>query len=222
MKKTIILLFLLAVSGGLMAQSYSDIKVSQLPKATQTYIAENMQGMEISRAVKIEDNGTVSYGVVFESRGRKHVLIFDKDGNFVQKGDKLSAPSSTGQPVQSSGTATAQPAVTPVQNASNNTKQIPAGNLPGNVQTYIKTNYPNGKIVSASQLTQNSILFYQVSVADGGKEYLMTFNSKGNYLSKRSYTKQEGKPSNTQPNPQPTPPKSNPSPAAEQADQPKK
>ena len=89
MKKFMPLILLAMFSIATVAQTITDITVSQLPKATKDYISQNMPGGKITRAVKIDDKGTLKYGAQIETGGRKHILIFDKGGNFLQKGDNL-------------------------------------------------------------------------------------------------------------------------------------
>jgi hypothetical protein len=163
----------------LWAQNYTDIKKSDLPKTTQDYIKVNLAGLDVTRTVKIEDNGKTNYGVVFESRGAKHVLIFDKEGNYLQKGDDLFSG-------QGKAKSNEDPPVAPTANKS--TTAISANQLPAKVQDYIKTNYAGSKIVTASQFSDKKAVFFQVQVTDGSRNHLLTFDSKGNYLSKRYYT----------------------------------
>jgi hypothetical protein len=162
------------------AQNYTDIKYSELPKTTQDYVKVNLAGLDITRTVKIEDNGKTNYGVVFESRGAKHVLIFDKDGNYLQKGDDLF--SQQAKPKNEEVT----PAVPATANKT--TTAISPDQLPANAKDYIKTSYPSSKIVTAAQFSDKKAVFYQVQVTDGSKNYMLTFDSKGNFLSKRYYT----------------------------------
>jgi hypothetical protein len=89
MKRIILLVVSLCFASFLFAQKTTEIKTNQLPKAVTKYVTDNMPGSTISKAVKIEDGKTVQYGTVVDSKGRKHILIFDKDGKFVKKADKL-------------------------------------------------------------------------------------------------------------------------------------
>jgi hypothetical protein len=171
-------------AGYVAAQEYTDIKVSQLPKATQGYIAENFKGTQPSRVVRIDDKGTINYAVVFESDGRKKVLAFDKDGKFIQKGNQVSTGQQQTHSANTAGTGTIKP-------AGNSTAPIAVDKLPATVQTYIKTTYPAGKIAISNQLTENSLVSYQVTVIDGNKSHVMTFDSKGKYLSEQTFTKQK-------------------------------
>ena len=181
--KKIVLLLMLALSVGLVAgQEFTDIKISQLPKKAQEYLASNMKGMTPIRTVKIEKNGILSYGVVYEVDGRKRVLGFDKDGNFTQKVATTTPSNPTSTPANSSGTAAADP--TGVK-----TTAIAADKLPATVQSYIKTKLPAGKIVVSNQLTEKGVVSYQVTVIDGNTSHVMTFDSKGKYLSEQTFIK---------------------------------
>jgi len=83
--------FILALFIGLPAisQTITELKQSQLPKATQDYIKTNLKGATISKCAKMEDKGVIKYAVAFDMKGRKHIVIFDKNGNFLEKGDKM-------------------------------------------------------------------------------------------------------------------------------------
>ena len=198
MKKLIFLFLMIAAGFGASAQKYTEIKVSQLPQATRDYLTQNMPGADITKAVQIDNKGTLYYGVVFENRGRKRVLIFDKDGNFYQKGDNLNVqPKPETPPVQSAkGTSETDPPEKEsptVKNPANpNLQPIPPRNLPAVVTDYLQTNFPEGRITACNELKQSEIIFYQVTVNEGLKEHIVTFNSKGNYLSKRTYTVPSG------------------------------
>ena len=67
----------------------TELKSSQLPKETQTWITKNIPGGTITRAGKIEEKGVLTYAAVVELQGQKHAYLFDKDGKFAGKGDNL-------------------------------------------------------------------------------------------------------------------------------------
>lgn len=93
--KKIILLFVAAIMVlAVTAQERKvvELKKEQLPKTTQKYIADNFPGGTVARAGKVDDKGVVSYVVVIDTKGRKHSYVFDKDGNFQGKGDKMVPP----------------------------------------------------------------------------------------------------------------------------------
>jgi hypothetical protein len=89
MKKITILLAVLLISACAFAQKATEIQVSKLPKATTDYISDNLPGAKITKASKVEDKGVLTYSVDIDVKGHKHVLIFDKDGKFLKKGDAL-------------------------------------------------------------------------------------------------------------------------------------
>ena len=89
MKKIILLIALIFIASGLNAQKLTEMNVSKLPKATTDYIKENLPGAKIVRAVKADDKGVITYNVGIDIKGRKHMLVFDKDGKFLKKGDDL-------------------------------------------------------------------------------------------------------------------------------------
>lgn len=195
MKKTVLAIFFLLFAFIAGAQEYTEIKTSQLPKATRDYFTKKMPDAKITRAAKVDDNGTISYLVSYSDRGRKHVLQFDKDGTFIGKGDKLVSGAKSTTQAKNSGTPTTTtkepgkqtPPSNPGSSSSHPAKVIPAEKLPADILTYLKTNIPSGEITQARQLTINEVPIYQVKVKDGKKEHVITFNGKGKYLSKRSY-----------------------------------
>ncbi len=200
---SVLCLLIVAITG---AQTLTDISMSRLPKATRDYITTNLPNMNITRTVKIDDNGITKYGVAFESNGRKRALIFDQDGKFLTKAEKLEQAIGPVQQANPQGTGTTgttgtpgTTSTTPSKNPSppskypssgTQSKDIPAEQLPSNITKYINTTFPNGKILLAKQLKIGSVPIYQVKVDDGAKEHILTFNGKGNYLSRRSYASQ--------------------------------
>lgn len=89
MKKTLLIIISLLFTSTLFAQKMTEIKTSDLPKATTDYIATNMPGSTLFKAAKVEENGTFTYNVAVDIKGRKHILVFDKDGKFLKKGDNM-------------------------------------------------------------------------------------------------------------------------------------
>lgn len=104
MKKIVLIIFTILFSTTLFAQKMTEVKEKDLPKATTDYMKANFSGAIILRAVKAEENGVITYNVAFDMKGRKHILVFDKDGNFLKKGDQMTkeqkagATAAAGQP----------------------------------------------------------------------------------------------------------------------------
>lgn len=71
------------------AQKTTEIKMKDLPKATTDWMKTNLPKATFEKAVKSDDKGTITYGIMVNSSGRKHIYLFDKDGKFLQKGDNL-------------------------------------------------------------------------------------------------------------------------------------
>lgn len=88
MKKIALFTFAVLFSTLLSAQKLTEIQSKDLPKATTDYIATNMPGSTVFKAVKAEDKGVITYNVAIDLKGRKHIMIFDKEGNFLKKGEK--------------------------------------------------------------------------------------------------------------------------------------
>lgn len=101
MKKIAMISLAIFLTGFVFGQNrkVSEIKPGELPKGVSTWIDTNVPGGTIARAGKIEQNGTITYTVVIDSKGRKHTAHFDKDGNFAGKGTGASgAPRTKGTP----------------------------------------------------------------------------------------------------------------------------
>ena len=73
----------------LFAQTRTEIKIDQLPKKVSEYVTKNLPGAKIDRAMKEDNKGDISYYALVISAGQNHILVFDKDGNFVKKGDNI-------------------------------------------------------------------------------------------------------------------------------------
>jgi hypothetical protein len=89
MKKALLLVVAIVFATVIYAQKTTDIKTKDLPKATTEWVTTNMPKATIDKAVKLDDKGTITYNILVLSAGRKHILIFDKDGKFLMKGDNL-------------------------------------------------------------------------------------------------------------------------------------
>jgi len=89
MKKLIFFLAVALISTTLSAQKKTtEIKVSQLPQSTQKYIKDNLPGCQIVRAIKVVENGKVTYNVGVDVKGKKNLFIFDEAGTFLKRGEK--------------------------------------------------------------------------------------------------------------------------------------
>ena len=102
MKRIFFLLLVTLFTTSLFAQKTTEIKTKDLPKATTDWIKTNMPPAVIQKSVKLDDKGTITYNVLVSSAGRNHILVFDKDGKYLQKGDNLykNVPKNTGSGAQ--------------------------------------------------------------------------------------------------------------------------
>lgn len=89
MKKLLLVVLATLFISSVFAQKTTEIKTKDLPKATTDWIKTNMPPAVIEKSVKLDDKGTITYNVLVTSVGRKHILVFDKDGKYLQKGDDL-------------------------------------------------------------------------------------------------------------------------------------
>jgi YD repeat-containing protein len=76
----------------------TEIKVDQLPKEVTKWVTNNIPGGKITKAGKIEENGVVSYAAVVEARGQKHGYMFDKNGKFTGKADRMNQTAPVAKP----------------------------------------------------------------------------------------------------------------------------
>jgi hypothetical protein len=80
------------------AQTRTEIKIDQLPKKVSEYITKNLPGAKTERAMKEVDKGVISYYTLNSLSDQHHILVFDKDGNFLKKGDNIFKESQKSNP----------------------------------------------------------------------------------------------------------------------------
>jgi hypothetical protein len=101
MKK--ILLTIVAVVFGIsvFAQKGEEIKKSELPKNITTWISQNFKKPSIERAAKVTDNkNLLGYCVSVDTKGRKTILVFDKNGKYLEKVQKVADAQNVLKPAQ--------------------------------------------------------------------------------------------------------------------------
>jgi len=87
MKKLIFFLLAVFIFFHASAQRNTEIKPSQLPKVTTDFIKGNLPNSTIFKAIKVVENGSLTYTVGVIVNKNKHLYIFDQDGKFLKKGD---------------------------------------------------------------------------------------------------------------------------------------
>jgi len=71
---------------GEVEETETAIKTKELPPTVVPYVAKNYQGYEITEAAKIvDDDGNVTYEAEISEGKVKKDLLFDKDGNHLEK-----------------------------------------------------------------------------------------------------------------------------------------
>jgi hypothetical protein len=88
MKKVTLTLFIALFSMMVFAQTKTEMKPSELPKSITDYIAQNVKAFTIFKAFKVDSKGVITYDVVVTKGSDKRILVFDKDGKFMKKGDQ--------------------------------------------------------------------------------------------------------------------------------------
>jgi hypothetical protein len=89
MKKVITICSAIVLAIVVFAQTQTEIKVDQLPKKVSEYVQKNMPGAKTERAMKEDNKGVINYYALVSLGGQNHILVFDKDGNFLKKGDNI-------------------------------------------------------------------------------------------------------------------------------------
>jgi hypothetical protein len=82
-KRIFIFLFASLFITGVIAQNYTEIKTSQIPKKITEYLKKTLGTYTLGRAAKSNEKGVIKYEVVAASRGHKAIYVFDKDGKFL-------------------------------------------------------------------------------------------------------------------------------------------
>jgi hypothetical protein len=87
MKNGVILLISFLFYSIVFAQKITEVKKEDLPQNILSYTRTNLKGSTIFKAVKLDDKGTMTYNVAIDVHGQKQILVFDKYGKFMKKGD---------------------------------------------------------------------------------------------------------------------------------------
>ena len=138
MKKIVAFALAVLFVSAVTAQNYSEIKPSQLPKPVTSYLKTTLGTYTLGKVAMTTDNGITKYAASAESKGRKSVYVFDKDGNFLERVNSFkeispvkpsTPPSSTGKTSTSGKTVESKP----------------DKNTPGNVKPATPATPPAGK-----------------------------------------------------------------------------
>jgi hypothetical protein len=101
MKKLLIVLTALIFACSVYAQKAEQIKSSELPKTTLGWLNQKFPGAPIEKAAKVSENkNVVGYCAVVSTKGRKLILVFDKNGNFIEKVKKIEDAQALLKPAQ--------------------------------------------------------------------------------------------------------------------------
>jgi hypothetical protein len=87
MKKLLLMLVAVVFASVTFAQTKTEVKPKDLPKSVTDYITQSMPAYKADKAFKVDSKGVITYNVLVVKGTEKHVLVFDKDGKFVKKGD---------------------------------------------------------------------------------------------------------------------------------------
>ena len=98
MKRIFAIFITLLFATAIFAQTRTEIKIDQLPKKVTEYITKNLPGAKTERAMKEDDKGVISFYTLNSIADQHHILVFDKDGNFLKKGDNIFKESQKSNP----------------------------------------------------------------------------------------------------------------------------
>ena len=87
MKKVILMLVVALFTTVAFAQTKTEMKPKELSKSITDYVAQNMTGYTINKAFKVDSKGVITYNILIVRGTVKHILVFDKEGKFLEKGD---------------------------------------------------------------------------------------------------------------------------------------
>ena len=85
MKKFFLILFVLAFSTVLFAQTKTELKSSELQKPISEYISKNFSGYDSVKVFKVDAKGVITYDICISKNTTHEKLFFDKEGKFVRK-----------------------------------------------------------------------------------------------------------------------------------------
>jgi len=63
----------------------SEVKIEDLKKEIKENVAKDFAGFTINKAIKVDDNGVVTYHIYIAKENEKINLLYDKDGKFIKK-----------------------------------------------------------------------------------------------------------------------------------------
>ena len=87
--KRIILMTVVAIFATVVfAQTKTELKPADLLKPITEYVAHNMTTFTILKAFKVDSKGVITFDVIVAKGAEKRLLVFDKDGKFIKKGDQ--------------------------------------------------------------------------------------------------------------------------------------
>jgi hypothetical protein len=88
MKKVILTTVVAIFAMMVYAQTKNELKPADLSKPITEYVKQNMPTYTITKAFKVDSKGVITFDVVVTKGAEKRLLVFDKDGKFVKKGDQ--------------------------------------------------------------------------------------------------------------------------------------
>jgi hypothetical protein len=88
MKRTTFILIAIIITLLLFSQTRTEVIIKNLPASIPEYVKNKLHEFNISKAFKVDSKGVITYEILAVKGGEKQVLVFDRNGKFIRKGDK--------------------------------------------------------------------------------------------------------------------------------------
>ncbi|HNW75090.1 MAG TPA: hypothetical protein PKN44_15785 [Bacteroidales bacterium] len=85
MKKTLLILVLGLLTTMVLAQTRTEMQVSELQKPIREYISVNFKGYSVGKVFKVDAKGVITYDICVNKDKVHEKLFFDKEGKFLRK-----------------------------------------------------------------------------------------------------------------------------------------
>lgn len=85
MKTIASLILALLLGTAVLAQTRTELQVSELQKPIVEYINRNFHGYTIDKIFKVDNKGEITYDICVNKSSEHEKLFFDRDGKFLRK-----------------------------------------------------------------------------------------------------------------------------------------
>jgi hypothetical protein len=88
MKRAIFIFVAIIIAILVYSLTRTEVIIRNLPAPITEYVKTKMQAFAISKAFKVDSKGVITFEILVVKGSEKQVLIFDRNGKFLKKGDK--------------------------------------------------------------------------------------------------------------------------------------